>query len=214
MGFLPKVSFLTSKTQGKMERSEGLRQIRNLVQSTNSDPQEMTNQLALFADATRGINQWFDANNYEVASNTGDQNNCLLIALLQHITGLYEENDGDKLETLARSIRRELEQKHGVAQDTMLFAYPGRNDSGLSALMGVISEELKSKNMKLGDRAQVPVIIVTPFKKDGIPYAGGDNDDPFRAMNDDEVTNLKQQLMIVYGRDGKRHFEAVKKLRA
>ena len=211
MGFLPKVSFLTSKTQGKMERSEGLRQIRNLVQSTNSDPQEMTNQLALFADATRGINQWFDANNYEVASNTGDQNNCLLIALLQHATGLYEQNTENekKLNELARSVRTELKKKHGIPENAMLFAYPGQNDSGLTALMGVISEKLK-----FSDKAQNPVVIMTPFKKDGIPngtpYAGGGDDDPHRPMNDDEVTNLKQQLMIVYGRGGKRHFEAVR----
>lgn len=36
------------------------------------------------------LRKWFDANNYLIKPNSGKENNCLLISLLQHVTGDYE----------------------------------------------------------------------------------------------------------------------------
>jgi hypothetical protein len=36
------------------------------------------------------LRKWFDANNYLIKPNSGKENNCLLISLLQHVTGNYD----------------------------------------------------------------------------------------------------------------------------
>lgn len=161
--------------------------------------------LAKLERATSATDDWFNTHNYDVVHNNGNQNNCLLLALLQHVTGRYENGDLDELSELAQSIRVELEQEHGINQGTMLLASAGSDDQSIETLMTIISR-------RLGDRARNldPVIIVHPHEG-SIPYAGGDNFDPLRPMNDNEWANLEQKQMIVYGRNGLEHFEAVKK---
>ena len=56
--------------------------------------------LEMYKHATRFTNSWFEKNKYQVVPNGGDQNNCLLIALLEHATG-FKEN---------------LENPHGLAE--------------------------------------------------------------------------------------------------
>ena len=36
------------------------------------------------------LRKWFDENNYLIKPNSGKENNCLLISLLQHVTGDYD----------------------------------------------------------------------------------------------------------------------------
>jgi len=186
-------------------RDDELRQMRNLVRANVISELER-DELAMFGAATEATDAWFDKNSYKVAYNNGDQNNCLLLALLQHATGRYGKSDLKDLEKLAKSIREELEQKHGIKQGAMLFALPGSDDQALGFLMNVISKKLGGSGI-----TQDPVVIVTPYK-DGVPFAGSSEADQsmsLRSMNDEESKRLKRQKVIVFGRNGLHHFEAV-----
>lgn len=197
-------SFSTFKTK----KNEGLSQVSSLTQIRGLTSEEEGAQLTMFGRVTAATDKWFNEHNYEIAGNTGDRNNCLLIALMQQVTGLHEEKDLPLLNGLARFIRIDLEKEYGIPQDTMLVAEAGSNDKIIADLMNVMARHLN--DVESINRTKDQVIVVTPYEG-GIPFAGGFDVDKkdFRAMNEDEVKNLEKQLMIVYGRNGSPHYEAV-----
>jgi len=147
-----------------------------------------------FKKGTKATDAWFEKNNYEVVSNDGDRLNCLILSLLQHATGKYEKESLGELKKLAEKIRNQVE----LPSDYMLRATPGITSGTEPLFRELVTAILK----KVGNDEFTPdsVIIVAPNANEeegGVPVTGG--------------MEIGLRKMIVYGRDGKLHFEAVKK---
>ena len=73
-----------------------------------------------------GMDEWHDwmkANNISVAKNRGQNNNCLLLALLQHATGNYHENSWEGLEERAQLLRDAMVARYNdIKQGDLLLA--------------------------------------------------------------------------------------------
>jgi hypothetical protein len=147
--------------------------------------QNALNDLKNYTPAT---DKWFKENNYAVAENSGKGMNCLLLALLQQAKGeFYVEH-----KELAQEIRDELVKKHQIQQEGMLEAFPGEP---------VFEDAVRMINEKLG--TQLDPVIVYPTE----------SGHPEKAANEKiDIGSVKN--LIVYGRNGVRHFEAVRKMPA
>lgn len=75
---------------------------------------------------TDKLKHWFDTHGYEVKPNSGNSNNCLIISMLQHVTGDYHSNH---LET-ARHYKEQLAERshHTIAVDQPLHSDTGLTD--------------------------------------------------------------------------------------
>jgi hypothetical protein len=58
--------------------------------TTNSKRKIPSTEWSAHARNNCRLRTWFDENNYLIKSNSGKENNCLVISLLQHVTGNYD----------------------------------------------------------------------------------------------------------------------------
>ena len=141
---------------------------------------------------TPATDAWFKNNNYTVVKNGGEGLNCLLISLLQHAnelkhaTGKYNEPD----QKIVQNFRTQLEKLHPAAiQTDEMLAVFSDNDAILNDAIKLIRKEMG---------VELDPVIVYPTKK-GHPEG---------AANEKIMIGSKKNL-IVYGRNGEQHFEAV-----
>ena len=199
-----------ASVNSNMDRGKTLGQ---LLMEENSSSMEMTESrgwrgefLNQLKEATPVTDAWFEKNNYEVVSNNGDENNCLILALLQHATGM--NNDSKQLASLANKIREKFDQidpEHRGGD--MLEIYSAGENQRLQTLTTLVKQELASTGRKGDDDLQAKAealnpIIVVP-SQNGIPTIGGGVET--------DISTLGQGQMIIYGRNGGLHFEAVRK---
>jgi len=199
-----------ASVNSNMDRGKTLEQ---LLMEENSSSMEMTESrgwrgefLNQLKEATPVTDAWFEKNNYEVVSNNGDENNCLILALLQHATGM--NNDSKQLASLANKIREKFDQidpEHRGGD--MLEIYSAGENQRLQTLTTLVKQELASTGRKGDDDLQAKAealnpIIVVP-SQNGIPTIGGGVET--------DISTLGQGQMIIYGRNGGLHFEAVRK---
>ena len=151
-------------------------------------PKWETDVLEALKNFTPATDKWLQDNNYAVATNHGTGMNCLLISLLQHAMRNYD----DEHEQLAQQIRAKLEEKHGdIEPGGMLSVFPG-NDRIFQDAVAMINYELD---------AGLDPILVFPTE-DGHPNKGRD---------DDKIEIGSRKNLIVYGRNGSLHFEALRR---
>jgi len=159
----------------------------NEAKNSVSQPWDQ-NTLVELKNYTPATDIWFSENNYVVAKNSGNGMNCLLFALLQQAKGEYNVEHTE----LAQEIRDELVKKHQIQQKEMLEAFPGDR---------VFQDAVRMINEKLG--TQLDPVIVYPTE----------SGHPEKAANEKiDIGSVKN--LIVYGRNGLRHFEAVRKMPA
>ena len=154
--------------------------------------------LAHFAKGTGATNSWFARNNYQVVENNGDQNNCLILSLLQHATGRYDIESLEELKRWATEIRNDMQ----LAENEMLGAalgYLNKEDSLINRLVTKISKKTGNEKFTLDS-----LFIVAPnanLDQGGLPHPVS------------EGMEIKQRKMIVYGRGGAKHYEAVREIK-
>lgn len=199
-----------SSSEDTSRMSSGTKKTMNQAVGSNSEAMQI-----LAAAGEVATDKWFRERHHEVVHNDGNANNCLLLALLQHATGRYEHAALGGLADKAHEIRRQLEQmypenhpehpeRHAqIKPDTMLEALPGtwQDDWLLSDLTRLIEESLKDTP----EAASLKPVVIAPSEHG--PSFDGLDAIPENDMND----YLGQGHVIVYGRNGAPHFEAVKK---
>jgi len=149
--------------------------------------QNILNELKNYTPAT---DKWLEENNYAVAKNSGNGMNCLLLALLQQARGEFDVEHKE----LAQEIRNELVQNHQIQQGAMLEAFPLPGDPVIEDAVRLINEKLDS---------QLDPVIVYPTE----------SGHPEKAANEKiDIGSVKN--LIVYGRNGLMHYEAVREMPA
>ena len=73
------------------------------------------------------LRHWFDTNGFDVKPNSGNSNNCLIISMLQHVTGDYHSNHVDKAshykQKLAQQSKNEISISQALHSDTALTSW-------------------------------------------------------------------------------------------
>ena len=73
------------------------------------------------------LRHWFDTNGFDVKPNSGNSNNCLIISMLQHVTGDYHSDHVDQAshykEKLAQRSGHEIKTSHALHSDTALTSW-------------------------------------------------------------------------------------------
>lgn len=174
--------------EGELRVLESVANSESAHGGNSAIPKWETDVLEALKKFTPATDKWLQDNNYAVATNHGTGMNCLLISLLQHAMRNYD----DEHEQLAQQIRAKLEEKHGdIEPGGMLSVFPG-NDSIFQAAVAIINYELD---------AGLDPILVFPAE-DGHPTKGRD---------DDKIEIGSRKNLIVYGRNGSLHFEALRR---
>jgi hypothetical protein len=70
------------------------------------------------------LRQWFDTNGFDVKPNSGNSNNCLIISMLQHVTGDYHSDHAAQAshykQKLAEQSGNEISTSQALYSDTAL----------------------------------------------------------------------------------------------
>ena len=162
------------------------------VKEAQSSASQRWDQSALndLKNYTPATDKWFNEKNYAVAENSGNGMNCLLLALLQQATGEFDVEHKE----LAQEIRDELVRNHQIQQEAMLEAFPGDP---------VFEDAVRLINEKLESQSQLDPVIVYPTE----------SGHPEKAANEPiNIGSVKD--LIVYGRNGLMHYEAVREMPA
>ena len=73
------------------------------------------------------LRHWFDTNGFDVKPNSGNSNNCLIISMLQHVTGDYHSDHVDRAshykEQLAQKSDHEIKTSQALHSDTALTSW-------------------------------------------------------------------------------------------
>ena len=73
------------------------------------------------------LRHWFDTNGFDVKPNSGNSNNCLIISMLQHVTGDYHNDHVDQAshykQKLAQQSGHEIKTRHALHSDTALTSW-------------------------------------------------------------------------------------------
>jgi hypothetical protein len=73
------------------------------------------------------LRHWFDTNGFDVKPNSGNSNNCLIISMLQHVTGDYHSDHVDSAshykKQLAQQSGHEIKTSHALHSDTALTSW-------------------------------------------------------------------------------------------
>ena len=73
------------------------------------------------------LRHWFDTNGFDVKPNSGNSNNCLIISMLQHVTGDYHDDHVDQAshykQKLAQQSGHEIKTRHALHSDTALTSW-------------------------------------------------------------------------------------------
>lgn len=73
------------------------------------------------------LRQWFDTNGFDVKPNSGNSNNCLIISMLQHVTGDYHSDHMAQAshykKKLAEQSGNEISTSEALHSDTALTAW-------------------------------------------------------------------------------------------
>ena len=73
------------------------------------------------------LRQWFDTNGFDVKPNSGNSNNCLIISMLQHVTGDYHSDHAAQAshykQKLAEQSGNEIGTRHALHSDTALTTW-------------------------------------------------------------------------------------------
>ena len=73
------------------------------------------------------LRHWFDTNGFDVKPNSGNSNNCLIISMLQHVTGDYHSDHVDQAshykKKLAQQSGHEIKTSHALHSDTALTSW-------------------------------------------------------------------------------------------
>ena len=73
------------------------------------------------------LRQWFDTNGFDVKPNSGNSNNCLIISMLQHVTGDYHSDHMARAshykKKLAEQSDNEISTSEALHSDTALTAW-------------------------------------------------------------------------------------------
>jgi hypothetical protein len=73
------------------------------------------------------LRHWFDTNGFDVKQNSGNSNNCLIISMLQHVTGDYHNDHVDRAshykKQLAQQSGHEIKTSHALHSDTALTSW-------------------------------------------------------------------------------------------
>ncbi len=163
-----------------------------LGRAGNSSPSKWEKDvLEALKKHTPATDKWLREHNYAVAKNHGSGMNCLLIALLQHATGRYN----DQHEQQAQQIRAQLEERHGLVAPGEMLSVFSDDDPILRDAVKIIND--------LHNTSLDPVIVYPT--EDGHPNKG---------REDDKIGIASQKNLIVYGRHGDLHFEALRKMPA
>ena len=162
--------------------------------AVNSSPSKWEKDvLEVLKKHTPATDEWIRENNYAVAKNHGSGMNCLLIALLQHATGRY--NDQHEHEQQAQQIRAQLEERHEFTAPGGMLSVFSNDDPILRDAVQIIND--------LHNTSLDPVIVY--------PTEGGH---PNKGIEGDEIEIASQKNLIVYGRHDDLHFEALRKMPA
>jgi len=73
------------------------------------------------------LRHWFDTNGFDVKPNSGNSNNCLIISMLQHVTGDYHSDHVNQAshykQQLAQQSGHEIKTSHALHSDTVLTSW-------------------------------------------------------------------------------------------
>ncbi len=73
------------------------------------------------------LRHWFGTNGFDVKPNSGNSNNCLIISMLQHVTGDYHSDHVDSAshykKQLAQQSGHEIKTSHALHSDTALTSW-------------------------------------------------------------------------------------------
>ncbi len=73
------------------------------------------------------LRHWFDTNGFDVKPNSGNSNNCLIISMLQHVTGDYHSDHVNQAshykQKLAQQSRDEISTRQALHSDTALTSW-------------------------------------------------------------------------------------------
>jgi hypothetical protein len=73
------------------------------------------------------LRDWFDTNGFDVKPNSGNSNNCLIISMLQHVTGDYHSGHVNQAshykQKLAQQSGHEIKTSHALHSDTVLTSW-------------------------------------------------------------------------------------------
>ena len=73
------------------------------------------------------LRHWFDTNGFDVKPNSGNSNNCLIISMLQHVTGDYHSDHVNQAshykQKLAQQSGHEIKTSHALHSDTVLTSW-------------------------------------------------------------------------------------------
>jgi hypothetical protein len=73
------------------------------------------------------LRHWFDTNGFDVKPNSGNSNNCLIISMLQHVTGDYHSDHVDRAshykKQLAQQSDHEIKTSQAMHSDTALTSW-------------------------------------------------------------------------------------------
>ena len=73
------------------------------------------------------LRHWFDTNGFDVKPNSGNSNNCLIISMLQHVTGDYHSDHVNQAshykQNLAQQSGHEIKTSHALHSDTVLTSW-------------------------------------------------------------------------------------------
>lgn len=73
------------------------------------------------------LRQWFDTNGFDIKTNSGNSNNCLIISMLQHVTGDYHSDHVAQAshykQKLAEQSGNEIGTSEALHSDTALTAW-------------------------------------------------------------------------------------------
>ena len=73
------------------------------------------------------LRNWFDTNGFDVKPNSGNSNNCLIISMLQHVTGDYHSDHVNQAshykQKLAQQSGHEIKTSHALHSDTVLTSW-------------------------------------------------------------------------------------------
>lgn len=73
------------------------------------------------------LRHWFDTNGFDVKPNSGNSNNCLIISMLQHVTGDYHSDHVDRAshykKQLAQQSGHKIKTSHALHSDTALTSW-------------------------------------------------------------------------------------------
>ena len=76
---------------------------------------------------TSKLKHWFNTHGFDVKTNSGNSNNCLIISMLQHVTGDYHSDHIDKAthykKKLAEKSNNEIKTSHALHSDTELASW-------------------------------------------------------------------------------------------